>query len=87
MTLPRHVIILSVLYGLTFLAIFAMVDEWPPYPALTAAIMIIAASLLMAWAPTVRIMRLWPKHENRFLIPSITHAVVLLFLWIGAVVI
>ena len=80
----RYIAFVAALYVFTFLGVFVLVDEWPVYPPILAAVMVTSGSLIMAWAGTVRMMQIWPHARNRFALPSLAHATVMFTMLVAA---
>ena len=83
-TVFRFIALVSVIYVLTFVSMFILGGEWPAYPPIAGAVLVVLASVLTAWGGTLRIMSLWPNAEKPFLAPGLVHGAVVAVMLITA---
>jgi uncharacterized membrane protein YidH (DUF202 family) len=69
----RHIVLVSMVYLLTFISMFLIIGEWPAYSPVIGAAMVAIGSVLMAWVGTLRFMEHLPNTERPFLAPSLAH--------------
>jgi len=79
MRLPVYIGIVGSIYMAAFGTVLALAGPPATGPIETAAV-VIGGSFAIAWFSTARAIQLSPAHAPRYLIPSIIHGAVLLFM-------
>jgi hypothetical protein len=84
MTTTRYVLLVSIAYAATFLAISFILESWPPYPMYEDAPMLVGSAIALVWLATVRGREIVGADRGEFTAVSALHAAILTILIGGA---